>query len=148
MTPDEQIILGTAQLEGSVSNQRLQQMLDLHPTDIGKVLAGLVDKGMLISDWKGRWTTYTVNTEYKKPAEQLDFSDIEEPEITFKNETDRIIYNYIRTNGLITSKQVIAITKIQTQQGASVALNRLIARGLVLKCGEGQNFYYVLAKSK
>lgn len=148
LTPDEQIILGTAQLEGSVSNQRLQQMLDLHPTDIGKVLAGLVDKGMLISDWKGRWTTYTVNAEYKKPAEQLDFSDIEEPEIEFKNETDRIIYNYIRTNGLITSKQVIANTKIRTQQGASAALKRLIDRDLVVKKGSGQNFYYVLAKSQ
>ena len=132
LTPDEQIILGTARLEGSVSNQRLQQMLDLHPTDIGKVLAGLVDKGMLISDWKGRWTTYTVNAEYKKLAEQLDFSDIEEPEIEFKNETDRIIYNYIRTNGLITSKQVIANTKIRTQQGASAALKRLIDRDLVV----------------
>ena len=148
LTPNEQIILGTAWLESSVSNQRLQQMLDVHPTDIGRILAALVEKGMLISNPKGRWTTYMVNREYKKPAEQLDFSDIDEPEITFKNETDRIIYNYIRTNGLITSKQVIAITKIQTQQGASVALNRLIARGLVLKCGEGNNFYYVLAKSK
>ena len=146
LSPEEQIILGTAKLEGSVSNQRLQQMLELHPTDIGKILAGLVEKGMLISEWKGRWTTYTVNAEYKKPEEQLDFSDIEEWKIEFKNGTDRIIYNYIRTNGLITSKQVRAITRIQTQQGASAALNRLIGRGLIVKRGEGQNFYYVLAK--
>ena len=49
----------------SVSNQRLQQLLDLHPTDIGKILSGLVDKKMLISEWKGRWTTYTINRDYQ-----------------------------------------------------------------------------------
>lgn len=145
LTSEEQIILGTAYLEGSVSNQRLQQMLDLHPTDIGKTLSGLVDKGMLVSEWKGRWTTYTINSEYKKQAEQLDFSDIEEPGIVFRNETDRIVYNYIRTNGMITSKQVISNTKVTTQQGASAALNRLIVRGLIVKQGSGHNVYYTLA---
>lgn len=146
LTSEEQIILGTAFLEGSVSNQRLQQMLDLHPTDIGKVLSILVDKGMLICEWKGRWTTYTINTEYKKQAEQLDFSDIEEPKIAFKNETDRIIYNYISENKLITTKQVTTITRISTPQGASVALNRLIKMGLVIKQGTGRSTCYVLAK--
>ena len=145
LTSNEQIILGTAYLEGSVSNQRLQQMLALHPTDIGKVLSGLVDRGMMISEPKGRWTTYTINSAYQKGAEQLDFSDIEEPEIMFKNETDRIIYNYIRANGLITTKQVVAITALSTSQGASVALNRLIDRGLVAKHGTGRSTYYSLA---
>ena len=146
LTSDEQIILGTAWLEGSVSNQRLQQMLDLHPTDIGKVLAGLVEKSMLISDWKGRWTTYTVNTEYKKIAEQLDFSDIEEPEAKL-NKTDRAIYQYIQENSFITAKQVTTITKISTISGANAALNRLIGKQLVEKQGSGHNTHYVLAKS-
>ncbi len=148
LTSEEQIILGTAYLEGSVSNQRLQQMLDLHPTDIGKILSGLVDRGILLSEWKGRWTTYTINSEYKKQAEQMDFSDIEEQGIKFKNETDRTIYNYICENGLITTKQVMAITRIGTPPGASVALKRLIDKGLVQKQGSGRNTHYVLMKSK
>ncbi len=123
-------------------------MLDLHPTDIGKVLSGLVEKGILLSKWKGRWTTYTINTEYKQPLEQMDISDIEEPEITFKSETDRSIYFYVRTNGFITAKQVIANTRINTQQGASAALNRLINRGLIKKQGVGHKVHYVLSGNK
>ena len=135
-------------MEGSVSNQRMQQMLDLHPTDIGKVLSGLVDKGMLVSEPKGRWTTYTINKEYQQVPEQLNLSDIENTEIIFGSETDRIIYQYIRANGLITTKQVVANTRISTQQGASAALNRLIGRGLIEKTGTGHNVYYVLPQNK
>ena len=148
LTSEEQIILGTAYLENSVSNQRLQQILDLHPTDIGKVLNVLVDKGMLNSERKGRWTTYTISIGYQRQAEQLDFADIENPSIEFKNETDRIIYNYICVNGLITTRQVMAITKIGTPQGASIALNRLINRGLVTKQGAGRSTCYVLTENK
>ena len=148
LSSEEQIILGTAYLEGSVSNQRMQQMLDLHPTDIGKVLSGLVDKGMLVSEPKGRWTTYTINKEYQQVPEQLNLSDIESTEILFGSETDRIIYQYIRANGLITTKQVVANTRISTQQGASAALNRLIGRGLIEKKGSGHNVYYVLSQGK
>ena len=144
LSPEEQIILGTAYLENSVSNQRLQQMLDMHPTDIGEILSGLVDKGILNSDWKGRWTTYTINKDYKPSDGQLDFSDIDNPEPEFTNETDRKIYYYIKENGFITAKQVIAYTTIGSQQGASVALRRLIDRGLVVKKGKGHGTHYVL----
>ena len=148
LSSEEQIILGTAYLEGFVSNHRLQQLLDLHPTDIGKVIGGLVEKEMLLSEWKGRWTTYTINRGYQKQAEQLDLSDIESAEIQFKNETDRIIYNYIQANGLITTKQAVAATSVTTPQGASAALNRLIRRGLVAKQGVGRNTCYILATNK
>ena len=144
LTSEEQIILGTAYLESFVSNQRLQQILDMHPTDIGRILSCLVDKKILISDLKGRWTKYTINTEYDKPAEQLEISDIEASKTEFKNETDRIIYNYISENKLITANQVMAITRISTQQGASVALNRLIKRGMIVKQGTGRSTCYVL----
>lgn len=148
LSNEEQIILGTAFLEKSVSNQRLQQLLELHPTDIGKILSGLVEKEMLLSNWKGRWTTYTINKEYKQRPEQLDFTDFNETEIEFKNETDRQIYNYIKVNGLITTKQVLTVTNIITPQGASVALNRLIKRGLVLKQGKGHLTHYVLVQNR
>ena len=99
LSSEEQVILGTAYLEGDVSNMRLQQMIELHPTDIGRILGGLVDKKMLVSDWKGRWTTYTINKEYKRECQQLDMTDIDIAEISFKNEADRLIYNYIHENG-------------------------------------------------
>lgn len=142
LTSEEQIILGTAFLEQSVSNQRLQQMLEMHPTDIGKVLSGLVEKNMLISSYKGRWTTYTINKDYKKDNEQSELLDTHATE--FKNETDQKIYDYIRENGSITSKQVIANTKIGSRQGALAALNRLISKGLVVKLGTGHTIHYSL----
>lgn len=145
LSSEEQIILGTAYLEDSVSNQRLQQILDLHPTDIGKILSGLVDRHMLLTDGKGRWTSYTINEQYQPPEEQLDFSDVLSEDIEFKNDSDRKIYAYIRANGMITTKQVIAITSIGTPQGALVALNRLIDRRLIKMAGKGHDTHYILA---
>lgn len=147
LTSEEQIVLGTAWLEGAVSNQRLQQMLELHPTDIGKVLAGLVEKDMLVSDSKGRWTSYTVNNAYIKPDEQQVLSDLGD-DARLLNKTDKVIYQYILENGFITAKQVIAITKISTPSGANVALKRLIGKGLVVMRGLSHNVHYVLAKDK
>ena len=147
LSSEEQIILGTAYLEDSVSNQRLQQLLDLHPTDIGKILSGLVDKKMLISEWKGRWTTYTINRDYQQLPEQMSIADVEESDLQL-NATDQAIYHYIRSNGFITAKQVTTITKIGTVSGANVALRRLIKKGLVLMQGSSHNTYYVLAKAR
>jgi len=50
--------LAIAAAEGSVSNQRLQQVLTEHPADIGRMLQGLVERGLLHSDNRGRWTNY------------------------------------------------------------------------------------------
>ena len=147
LIPEEQIILGTAYLEGYVSNQRLQQLLDLHPTDIGKILSGLVDKKMLISQWKGRWTTYTINRDYQQVPEQMSIADVEDSDLQL-NATDQVIYQYIRANGFITAKQVTTITKIGTVSGANVALRRLIKQGLVVKQGSSHSTYYVLAGTR
>ena len=52
----------------------------------------------------------------------------------------------LKVNGMITAKQVVDNTRISTQQGASTALNRLIARGLIIKQGIGHHTHYVLVK--
>ncbi len=148
LASEEQIILGTAYLENSVSNQRMQQILDLHPTDIGKLLSGLVDKEILLSERRGRWTTYKINKDYKKPSIQDNVTEDGNPNVTFKNETDKIIYEYICSNGFITAKQVVAISRIKTLQGALFALNRMIKKGLVLKKGKGYKTIYILVSDK
>ena len=56
-----QVALCTAYTEGSVSNTRLQSILDMHPADISKLLADLTAGGYLKRNPKGRWTTYTIN---------------------------------------------------------------------------------------
>ncbi len=144
LNKEEQIILGTAFLEGSVTNARMQSIFDLHSTEIGHILAGLVESNMLIADKKGRWTSYILNEEYQTQDEQLDIEEIQSGEIVFRNDTDRIIYEYIRTNDFITSHQILDITRINTPQGANVALGRLIDMGLIKKIRKGRQFIYQL----
>lgn len=50
--------LATAEIEGSVSNVRLQELVKEHPSDITRVLQALCEEGLLLSDNKRRWTTY------------------------------------------------------------------------------------------
>lgn len=139
----EQIILATAYLEEKVSNSRLQIVLGEHSTDVGKYLYHLVNNKMLIPERKGRWTTYRLNDEYVIQPEQMTIQDIPEPEIIL-NETDQKIYDYVKANGMITSQQVVDITGISTLQGASVALNRMINKGLLTKKRNGRHVYYLL----
>lgn len=108
------------------------------------ILSTLVNQEMLVAHRKGRWTTYTINTNYEIGPEQVQFEDIDSPALVFKNETDQIIYDYIRTNGFITTHQIVEITRITTPQGASVALNRLIDMGLLKKVRKGRQVIYQL----
>lgn len=141
---NSQIILGTAYLENGVSNVRMQSVLELHSTEISHILSELVNPKMLIADKKGRWTKYYLNQEYKIEPEQYQISDFVKIERKFKNETDKIIFEYIKVNGFITVHQVLEITKITTKQGANVALGRLINAGIIKKVRQGKHFIYQL----
>ena len=61
---DELMVLATCQIEGDVSNQRLQYLIDRHKTDITKLLQELCREKFLTSENKGRWTTYHLNKAY------------------------------------------------------------------------------------
>ncbi|MBO7394130.1 MAG: AAA family ATPase, partial [Abditibacteriota bacterium] len=69
---------------------------------------------------------------------------IQPDEIAFKNKTDKLIYDYIQANGFITSAQVLDITRINTTQGANVALGRLINADLVVMERKGKHVIYRL----
>ena len=60
--------LVTADVEGEVSNQRLQQFSRQHRTDITKTLQGLVSKGFLVKDGHGPWATYRLDGPLKSVA--------------------------------------------------------------------------------
>lgn len=61
---EEQLVLATAFAEGSTSNYRMQQLLGKNSLEVGKTLYALVGKGMLIPVNKGRWTCYSLNSDY------------------------------------------------------------------------------------
>lgn len=58
LSPTELQALTTADIEGTVSNARLQELLTDHPVDITRMLARLCQRGWLLSDNRRRWTTY------------------------------------------------------------------------------------------
>lgn len=141
---EAQIILGTAYLEEDVTNSRMQSILPLNSIEIGHILASLVEKEMLIANKNGRWTSYHLNTNYQIPDEQVDLLSTVENEPTLKNETDRIIYQYIQSNEFITAHQVVEITRLTTTQGANSALGRLMNADLIVKVRKGRHFIYQL----
>jgi ATP-dependent DNA helicase RecG len=53
--------LVTADVEGSVTNQRLQQFCTDHTTDITRLLQDLVAKDCLLKDGYGRWASYRLS---------------------------------------------------------------------------------------
>ncbi|MEO5368390.1 MAG: putative DNA binding domain-containing protein, partial [Magnetococcus sp. WYHC-3] len=58
---EARLALATALLEGRVSNNRLRELTETHPSDLTKMLRGLVREGFLESHGKQRWTWYTVH---------------------------------------------------------------------------------------
>ena len=52
----------------------------------------------------------------------------------FRYPSNKLIYEYIQTNGFITTAQILSITSITTKGGVSVALSRLRAMGWLEKC--------------
>ena len=147
LSSEAQIILGTAYLEKVVTNSRMQSILELTSIEIGHILSELVNENLLVANKNGRWTSYRLNTDYQIPAEQVEISDITNQPITFKNETDKIIYEYICVNGFITTPQILEITKIKTTQGANVALARLMKANLIEKIRKGRQFIYQLKRN-
>lgn len=137
-----QIILGTAYLERYVTNSRLQAILGLTSIEVGRMLLELVHKNILIFDGNGRWRRYSINERFSILPEQIDLTVDEQ--IDFKIDTDKIIYNYIKTNGFITAQQVITSTKLTSKSGAVKALNRLIDEQLIKKVRRGRQITYVL----
>ena len=61
--PLEVQALVTVDVEGQVTNARLREICNAHPTDITTVLQGLAATGLLLQDRKGRWTSYRLPPE-------------------------------------------------------------------------------------
>lgn len=70
LTPDELTALSFCLIEESISNQRLQYVLNLHRSDITHLLKKLCMEGYLESDNNGRWTTYKIKASVDTSTEK------------------------------------------------------------------------------
>lgn len=86
-----------------MSNSRMQTILNLHPTDVGKLLSGLVQKKMLLSVPNGRWTTYELNGNYEVSPVQMRLTDA----INNVNESDKT--NCVRMEAQAKAKAKVKI---------------------------------------
>lgn len=68
---DEVMALVTAHLEEQITNSRLQILLEKNPSEIGKILAILVDKGLLVSDGKRRGMKYFLSDIFRGNDTQI-----------------------------------------------------------------------------
>lgn len=72
LNPLELQALVTAELDGGVSNSRMQQVSYEHPSDLTRVLQGLVAKGLLEQQGHRRWTTYRLGPPQTVESEPLE----------------------------------------------------------------------------
>jgi predicted transcriptional regulator len=76
LTADELTALSFCQIEGSISNQRLQYVLNMHSADITTLLKKLCANDYLESDNNGRWTTYKLKEKVATLTPKVDTSNM------------------------------------------------------------------------
>jgi len=74
LSADELTALSFCQIEGSISNQRLQYVLNMHSTDITNLLKKLCSENYLESDNNGRWTIYKIKQKVDTSLTEVDTS--------------------------------------------------------------------------
>lgn len=75
LTPDELTALSVCYIEGSISNHRLQYIINQHSTDITGMLKKLCTEGYLESDNNGRWTIYKLKQKVATSNKRVDTSN-------------------------------------------------------------------------
>jgi ATP-dependent DNA helicase RecG len=132
LKPNEIQALATAQIEGSVSNARLQEFVNDHPVDISHMLQKLCEAGFLISDNKKRWSTYHIANQSGLPLfNQLNddsklstsTDSIHNDEKTSMSSTDSI-YNDEKTSMSSTDS---IYNEASTEPGQEEVLRQIIA---------------------
>jgi ATP-dependent DNA helicase RecG len=79
LEPDEVQALVTAELEGVVSNSRMQQGSTQHPADLTKLLQGLVAKGLLRQEGQKRGAAYRLGEGAPGEGQQLTLVGVDSP---------------------------------------------------------------------
>jgi ATP-dependent DNA helicase RecG len=90
MGKNDLTILATCAIEGEISNNRLQYLLDLHRTDITSLLQDLCKSSYLVSENRGRWTTYQLNSDFTENlSPKVDTSKVDTSKVDTSNSKPR-----------------------------------------------------------
>lgn len=77
LTADELTVLSFCLIEGSISNHRLQYVLNMHSSDITGMLRKLCTDDYLESDNNGRWTIYKLKQKVATSDRKVDTSKVD-----------------------------------------------------------------------
>lgn len=72
----ERLALVIADVEGGVTNVRMQFVSDLHPADLSKMLRSLVSRGVLVATGRTSATVYSLSKSGSVPTSSTDSSHI------------------------------------------------------------------------
>lgn len=135
LSKDELLVLSTAEIEGSVNNARVQQMVDKHSYDISKILNSLVQRKLLIVEGYGRGKVYYLNREFNSKEKEITKTDFSEDELK--------IIDYLKENGKINNTKARDDLNL-TRDRSIRAFNSLIQKKELERVGKGRGTYYVL----
>ncbi len=147
LTADELTALSFCQIEGSISNQRLQYVLNMHSSDITTLLKNLCKKGFLDSDNNGRWTIYKLNqkvdTSKEKVATQIE-------KVATQNEKVATLEKTNINQGVENIKVATSIKKVATSNKKVDILSAEISeiKGKNLKREELETFILKICKNR
>lgn len=121
LSPDELTVLSFCRIEGSISNHRLQYVLNMHSADITNLLKNLCEEGYLLSDNNGRWTIYKINGKARNSAKKVD---------TSTNKVDTSISSKVDTSTEHADRQAFLKNRVDTSKGKVDTLGENIKKRL------------------
>ncbi|MEA4917250.1 RNA-binding domain-containing protein [Proteiniphilum sp.] len=132
LTSDELTVLSFCLIEGSISNHRLQYVLNMHSADITSLLKKLCAEDYLESDNNGRWTIYKIKGKVDTSESKVVTSNIKvdtsdkEVEILDKYTDNQMIIGDINYRKVVTSDRKVdtSESKVDTS-GMKVVTSRL-----------------------
>jgi predicted HTH transcriptional regulator len=132
----ERLALATAQVEGTVTNERLREISGAHPSDLTSLLRGLVTRGFLERHGNRRGAYYKLRAENAEAA----------PVSLFPGDLDarqRAALDWVRQQGSISNDEYRELAGV-SRATASRHLQVLVEKGILIRQGAANATRYVL----
>lgn len=146
LSQEEVMALVAAMQEDSVTNNRLQQLLDTHTVKCNKILSLLVDKGLLETEGVGRGTKYTltylfdINIDSNEEKDCIGKTEVLDIPL---NEDEIKVISYLEKNKFINNsmcRKELGFSKDRALR----TFNKLVQKDKVIKTGAGSKTGYIL----
>ena len=140
LSPDEKSAISVAWIEKETTNERLQTLLEKNSLEVAKILRKLTETEVFLTNQKGRWTTYYVNTDFKELTNGVSngvsngVPNGVSNGVPNSDSTTMAVLNLIKENPHISRKEIaekvgIAIKTVQKH------INKLKFHGLIQRRG-------------